>query len=215
MKLIEDVLNLAIYEMNANGGPVKEVRPNEGPQVNKYLSAIGLPPGNQWCAAFVYWLINYSLQKYDIENPLLKSGYCPHVALWGQEKKIYSLSPERGDIFYVMDNHPAEPWYHTGLVMRAFAGEIETIEGNASPDGSANGDGIYIRRRPMGNLSFVKWWKLVADPEGKKFKVFLDGKELGEAPIIENQSYLPVRLFAEKLKKSIKVDNAKKQIFLI
>src|SRR5581483_5479908 len=36
---------------------------NTGPQVNQYLAAAGVPPGNPWCASFVTWSLGQAGHK--------------------------------------------------------------------------------------------------------------------------------------------------------
>jgi hypothetical protein len=48
----------------------KEENDNGGPQINIFLSSVGLRSGNSWCAAFV----RYVLDKANIKNPNVRSG---------------------------------------------------------------------------------------------------------------------------------------------
>lgn len=49
---------------------IKEIgTTNTGPEVNNYLKSAGVPPGNAWCGAFVYWALKQNGIKGVSENP--------------------------------------------------------------------------------------------------------------------------------------------------
>jgi hypothetical protein len=196
MKLIDRVLEIAYSEMKEGGNKKETEGSNSGPQVRKYLASVGITWPDQWCAAFVYYCINKVCINQNLKNLLRPTGYCPYIAEWGKNNKIYSSDPEKGDIFLLMDNiNP--PWKHTGFVTQVMSATVvKTIEGNTNNDGSANGDGIYERSRSTGSLAFVKWWKLYPDTG---IPIVIDGKEITKGFLKDNNTYVPVRDLCEAM----------------
>lgn len=125
---------------------------NSGDDVDAYLSSVGLPPHNFWCAAFIYWCAKKVSADLSITNPLYKTGGC--LAHWNNTKgvKITKINAVNnpslikvGSIF-IMDHGGGMG--HTGIVERIDGGFIHTIEGNSNPAGSSNGIGVFrlVRR---------------------------------------------------------------------
>jgi len=157
MQAIERLVKIAAAEVG-----VKEVPRNRGPRVEEYLRSAGVPPGEPWCMAFVFWCF----QRAAIEG-YPRSGYCPDVWEWarrngvlvdGRQGKPRSGAPARGDVMLLMDAEGRMGAFHTGIVERANGdGTVTTIEGNTGPDGGADGDGVYQKRRPIWKCDFVRW----------------------------------------------------------
>lgn len=174
---------------------------NAGPQVNEYLRAVGLPPGNPWCAAFVYWSVSEEAKARQIEPPFLRSGYCPTIHQWAKDAGILHTTPQRGDAFLVLRDYPEGRFAsHIGLVASVSSGRYATIEGNTNGGGSADGDGVYQRSRPNDNRSvFIRWGRLlpaaVTDPA--TFSLVVNGKAIANMPVVGGRSLCPLRAWAD------------------
>lgn len=136
---------------------------NTGVEVNAYLRSVGLPPGNPWCAAFVYWAIAAEAEARKLEVPFLRSGYCPDIHAWGRSAGIVRPTPERGDAFLVLAQYTDGLWAsHIGFVLEAAGGRIQTVEGNASAGFSNEGDGVYSLSRPFTDrIVPLRWSRLL------------------------------------------------------
>lgn len=216
MDIIKKVLEIAYKEMN-EGGNKKEIwGSNSGPQVNKYLESVGITVPSAWCMAFVYYCVNRACQEMGVQNPLVKTGYCPDTARWAKSNKVYFTTDgfKTGDIFLLMDRE-ADPWFHTGFVVKVLSDtKILTIEGNTNPGGSANGDGIYERERGISNTAFVGWHELIKDTvKQKNFPIGLGKNIISKAVILtDGKAYAPVRELCEAL--GYNVDAQKESIML-
>jgi hypothetical protein len=116
---------------------------NKGPEVNQYLASVGLPPGNSWCMAFVYWCFNKASVQLAIENPLTKTGGVLNE--YSHEKLNQVHTPQAGDIF-IMDL--GSGLGHTGIVESVAAdGTLHTIEGNTNDEGGREGYEVARRTR--------------------------------------------------------------------
>ncbi|MGF6926081.1 hypothetical protein QFZ48_001581 [Chitinophaga sp. W2I13] len=138
---------------------VMEVPPgsNRGPQVEAYLASTNTPPGNYWCAAFVYWCFKKAAADLGIANPVVKTAGC--LDHWNKTKALKITTAKAinnpslivpGSIF--IKSHGGG-FGHTGIVTAVNGGFIETIEGNSNPNGSSNGIGVFrIKFRKINSI---------------------------------------------------------------
>lgn len=121
---------------------------NHGARVEEYLACAGLPPGNPWCAAFVYWCFEQAAREFGIENPLVKTGYCPTILNWGHKVEITHQQPQPGDLFLVFHVvNGVRRVAHVGFVRSVVNTGWSTIEGNSNDDGSREGYEVCVNAR--------------------------------------------------------------------
>ncbi|MEU1074303.1 MULTISPECIES: CHAP domain-containing protein [unclassified Streptomyces] len=98
--------------------------------------------GYPWCAAFVAWCAD----KAGAASLYPKTAGCEVAVEWFKRAKRFSEYPAVGaQVFYGPGGGT-----HTGIVYdydEDPSGYIYTIEGNTNLDGSAEGDGVYLRKR--------------------------------------------------------------------
>ncbi len=127
---------------------VREQGNNAGPAVSAFLASVGLGSGYSWCMAFVYWAFGQGADSMGVKNPLVRTGGC--MKQWNETKCFKTTTdPQPGDIF-IMDLGGGAG--HTGIVVSVDRDEIHCIEGNTNDNGSANGDGVYLRTRLRKNI---------------------------------------------------------------
>jgi peptidoglycan hydrolase-like protein with peptidoglycan-binding domain len=136
---------------------------NRGPPVEKYLAAVGLPPGHAWCVAFLIWCAKEACQRLGAVCPL------PPVAsvhvLWNrtpETMRIPPSAPQEEDLrlvkpgaLYLIDH--GQDMGHAGLVLSATSNGLLGIEGNTNIAGSREGDGVYEKSRRFAaiNLGYI------------------------------------------------------------
>jgi len=117
---------------------------NRGPEVKKYLNAVGLDEGYPWCAAFVSWCF----QQVEIKAPV--SAWVPSFAL--RDKMVYKQGkvlkrlPKYGDVLLIWYKKLKRP-AHIGFIDHWGETWIMSVEGNTNKDGSREGNGVYRKRR--------------------------------------------------------------------
>lgn len=130
---------------------------NKGPEVNQYLASVNCPPGNFWCAGFVYWCFNEAAKKLKRDNPACKTAGC--LFHWNNSsgKKITTREAinnpsliKPGAVF-IMDH--GKGMGHTGIISRVEGGFIYTIEGNSNSGGSRNGIGVFELTRKIASIN--------------------------------------------------------------
>jgi hypothetical protein len=139
----------------ADAGLVREHgRDNRGWEVEAILASVGLPPGQPWCAAWVYWIGDWALRQ---RWPLPKTGSCDVLGEYARQQGMLVTQPSEGDVFLLW--RPSAAFYHTGFVTKVLVGDVyTTVEGNTSDDGSANGWGVLQRqRRRHDGDRFIRW----------------------------------------------------------
>jgi hypothetical protein len=136
----------------------KPVGSNSGPEVDAYLKAAGLGPGNFWCMAFVYWCFDQAAQKAKAANAFPHTAGC--LDAWN---RVRASSPARiltagqaaanpalvkPGMVFILDHGGGNG--HTGFVVGQTGGALHTIEGNSNDSGSANGVGVFeLNRRSV------------------------------------------------------------------
>ncbi|MDQ3021294.1 MAG: CHAP domain-containing protein [Bacteroidota bacterium] len=158
--LLKEVVKVAASQKNVMEKPLGS---NSGPEVNKYLASVGLPPGLFWCMAFVHWCFENAAISLARNNPAVKTGGC--IDHWNRTKGKRILSADAvnkttlvkpGQIFIISHGGGAG---HTGIVEKVEGGFIHTIEGNSNPSGSRNGIGVFSLQRKIGkiNRGFIEY----------------------------------------------------------
>jgi peptidoglycan hydrolase-like protein with peptidoglycan-binding domain len=150
-------LNLRALQIAESQEGVKEATgKNDGPIVEGYLKEVGLGAGFSWCMAFVVWCYSQAAAQLGAKNPLNKTGGV--LDQWNHTacrkitpSQIDNFQP--GDIF-ILDLGLGHG--HTGMIISKINdGEVATVEGNTNDNGSANGDGVYIRSRHISSFAGI------------------------------------------------------------
>ncbi|NWJ49446.1 MAG: CHAP domain-containing protein [Bacteroidetes bacterium] len=158
--LLNQVIIIAHQQLGVKEEPEGS---NSGPMVNEYLKSVNLPPGNAWCAAFVYWCFEQASARLNRLNPLVKTGSCLYH--WRRTKGIRITSAEAlrnplliepGCIFII---NYGKGKGHTGIVVSVTGDTIQTIEGNTNTSHSANGVGVFALERKVegGSGGFIEY----------------------------------------------------------
>lgn len=176
--MAEQVIKIAASEV----GVEEQGGNNRGKRVEEYLHSVGLGPGDPWCAAFVAWCLREAGVKLGTDG-WPRTGYCPTIETWAKSNKCLSRTPRRGDVFLLLDS---EGPYHTGFVSEVNSdGTVDTIEGNTNRGGSADGDGVFRRKRYVSSCSFVAWHKVLR--LSRKAKIFKNPN--GATIVVDGASY--------------------------
>lgn len=143
---------------------------NRGDEIREYLASVGLPEGHPWCAAFIHWCYRecgevieparryaMALEWHRKERRVWeRGGWAPDTA------RVFRRISEDGDHFAL--------WYdnlgrigHTGLIIGESEKYIDTVEGNTSPGGSREGDGVYLRRRLKRTIHCISRWPITTE----------------------------------------------------
>jgi hypothetical protein len=144
--LLSDVLDIARSQVGVMEIPAGS---NEGPEVNKYQDTVGIPHGDPWCMAFVYWCFNQACKKLKVPNPVYKTGSVIDEWNNAKAKKITAAAAKTntslvlpGQIFTISTGGG---YGHAGFIEKIEGGLLTTIEGNTNTNGSSEGIGVFRR----------------------------------------------------------------------
>ncbi|OGU59527.1 MAG: hypothetical protein A2X64_08260 [Ignavibacteria bacterium GWF2_33_9] len=153
--MLQEVLKVAFSQIGVMEVPEGS---NSGPQVNKYLASVNVPPHNYWCASFVYWCFNEAAKNLGRDNPLVKTGGC--IRHWNKTNGTKLLAKDainnpsliKPGYVFIIDHGAGKG--HTGIVEKVDGGFVHTIEGNSNPNGSSNGIGVFnITKRKINSIN--------------------------------------------------------------
>lgn len=136
---------------------------NTGPAVDQYLKAVGLEPGQPWCAAFWCWSIRKAAADLKVENPVKMSGSCRTLANWAAESGILRQVPIAGGAFLRWSTVGGEyRAAHIGHVTEVRGANFWTIEGNSNNTGGREGRAVVtLRREATAQYRFIDWAELL------------------------------------------------------
>ena len=151
--------------MIAAGEEAKQVREvpknsNCGPEVNEYLRRVGVPPGNSWCCAFVYWCFDEAAKKMGRSNPMVKTAGC--LNHWNnagaqgaqrirKQEAVENPGLVKSGMILIIDHGGGLG--HTGLVEKVEGALLTTIEGNTDASRSREGGGVYRLSRKIVDIN--------------------------------------------------------------
>ena len=95
--------------------------------------------GYPWCAVFVSWCA----MKAGVADLFPRTASTDYGAAWFKQRGQWSEYPAvPAQVFFGTNGD----MYHTGLVVDFDADTITTVEGNTNTSGSAEGDGVYLKK---------------------------------------------------------------------
>ena len=124
---------------------------NTGPEIDRFLSSVGLDPGYSWCAAFV----SYSLQVAEPMPafPTTRSALARHFRVSGHAVDIRravasNMLYEPGTI--IGWRRGTSIYGHLGFIIYGQGAHMRTVEGNTSSGAAGSqfdGGGVHLRQR--------------------------------------------------------------------
>ncbi|AJC54012.1 hypothetical protein [Streptomyces sp. 769] len=161
----------------------KHVGFREGPNNQNPFSAHYGRDHESWCADFVSYC-GWASGNHDV---IPNYSYCPNGVAYYRSKGRFSEYPViGGPVFYGPGGS-----HHTGICIGYTADTITTIEGNTNNDGSAEGNGVYLKSRSRKSTNVYGYGipdfpegVVLADPAWKgKVGVVYFGQEASAADI--------------------------------
>lgn len=151
---------------------VREKGSNAGPDVERFLAAIGLPRGYSWCMAFVHFCVKEVDKRSGLpENWLLPSGHV--LTVWNHSPKGARRADPVVGAIVIWQHTPGGRQSnrgHCGVVTKVLPdGSFETVEGNtaAQEDIVREGEGVHrrVRKRKSPGSMVLKGFLVPWDQE--------------------------------------------------
>lgn len=144
-------LTLAIVKEARKHIGVKETAHNSGPYIDDWLLRVRRKPGNPWCVAFAWCMLDDACASLGI----VLRAYLPPVAgghlmiQMAKERKAWTDVPGPGFIFAI--DHGTSGGgarlSHVGIVVELDGDRMRTIEGNTNEAGSREGNCVAAKSR--------------------------------------------------------------------
>jgi hypothetical protein len=133
---------------------VREVKSNEGPEINRWLDHVRLPPGHAYCAAMVSCVIDDAARKIGIAPKLNRSGSALRLLDLNPTLEIsltdaMALMRDGRPVVYVIDHGTGKG--HTGFACGLVGDECfldtsgNTMPSKTTPAKDRQGQGVYER----------------------------------------------------------------------
>jgi hypothetical protein len=161
--LIAEVLKTATAEIGVVEDPPAS---NRGKRVEEYLRSAGVPPGNAWCVAFVFFCFSTAAKTRRVKNPMAEADCRTGgvLDLWNRAQRARNVivlprtdalnDPERvkPGMIFIIDTGGGHG--HAGLVTGVTGNRLDTIEGNTNDTGSRDGIGVFRHNgRTVGSIN--------------------------------------------------------------
>jgi len=162
---------LLVAAANAFVGVGEEGGDNRGQMVELFLREVRQPPGQPWCAAFVYHVGYWSHYDHIARRsswPLPATASCEELGKYAKPRKILMDEPAMGDVFLLYSKE-LKRFAHAGIIVsvnQKYEGKADTVyvcttvEGNTNEDGSRNGTNTLSKTRRFSASAddgFVRW----------------------------------------------------------
>jgi len=143
--LKERALEIALTQVG-----VRESSRNRGRQVDKYHLACGADPAKReaWCVRFVRYCYQEAADILDMRSPLPRTSGV--LRLWELAPDIVRVKELGPCDIFIIDKGGGKG--HAGIVEMNSNHEVHTVEGNTDYGGEREGDGVYYRKRKIGEI---------------------------------------------------------------
>jgi hypothetical protein len=139
-----------VFEAHKHIG-VKEVGHNDGPEVAGWLARVFRKPGNAWCAAWAWCMLDDACTALGLVNPMPPTAGVHLLIERAKLQGAWSDEPGPGFIFAIdhgRDKH-GNRIGHCGIVLDVGDGTLATIEANTNEAGSREGDCVAVKTRKL------------------------------------------------------------------
>lgn len=157
-------LNDKIIEVARKYVGTVETGRNSGPVIDLWLHAVGARPGDPWCAAFAWGMLDEAARKLGLANPQRPTASV-HWLWRTAHTRAKTGKPVPGSIFCI--DHGGGKG-HCGIVVGELPGKepgIRTIEGNTNAAGEREGTMVRERERFQleVNLGYLDFSQVAVD----------------------------------------------------
>jgi hypothetical protein len=136
---IKSVLQLAQSQVGYHEGKTAGHNNNDQ-KYSDQLPGFTWSDGQPWCATFVQWCLWQA--GIAVPTGARSAGCAASVAAYRKAGRFTEYPVIGGQVFYGKNGGT-----HTGIVLRWDETHVWAIEGNTNTDGSAEGDGVYLKKR--------------------------------------------------------------------
>ncbi|MFI9205300.1 CHAP domain-containing protein [Streptomyces sp. NPDC053048] len=134
----QNIINIAKAEVGYHEGR-SDGHWNNHQRYSPAVPGLEWSQNQAWCATFVSWCA----MKAGLADLYPRTASCLTGVAWFKQRKRFSEYPAVGSQVFFGSGGGA----HTGLVYAYDDDFVYTVEGNTNAGGSAEGDGVYLKKR--------------------------------------------------------------------
>lgn len=123
---------------------VVEAARNSGPEIDGWLRRAGGKPGDAWCAAFAWCMLDDAIHALGLVNPMPGTTSVHGLIQQAHQRQAWWPQPGPGYVFGVDHGHGQG---HCGIVIDVAGANLATIEGNTTKVGEREGKYVLVRTR--------------------------------------------------------------------
>ncbi len=123
---------------------VTETARNSGPEIDGWLRRVGSDPGNPWCAAFAWCVLDDAIKALGLVNHMPGTASVHKLFERAHQFHAWWTEPTPGVIFGI--DHGGGKG-HCGIVIDVAGVHLATIEGNTGREGEREGKHVLVRSR--------------------------------------------------------------------
>jgi hypothetical protein len=130
---------------------------NRGPEIERWLANVGRPPGDPWCMAFAWSVVDEACRRIELPNPIPPCASV--VRMWESLPDGCKLAEPVVGCWAFHRDADNPRLGHVGFIDALERGGTGTfsIEGNSNGEGSRTGGGVW-RHTPR--LRPLSYWSL-------------------------------------------------------
>lgn len=134
---------------------VKEVAPNSGPEIDAWLARVFRRPGNPWCAAFAWAMIDDACKACLLENRMPATAGVHLMIARAKQLNAWTREPGPGYVYAIDHGRSATGSRigHCGIVVEVADDHIMEISGNTNEAGSREGNAVALKSRPLSAIT--------------------------------------------------------------
>jgi hypothetical protein len=134
---------------------IEEVGENDGPEVRTWLARVYRKPGNPWCAAFAWCMLDDACAALGLVNPFPPTAGVHLLVARAKVAGAWTNESGAGHIFAIDHTQPGgHRLGHCGIVVEVPDDKnILTIEGNGNEAGSREGRFVLSKLRPQDSIT--------------------------------------------------------------
>lgn len=137
---IRSVLQLAQSQIGYHEGKSASGRWNNVQKYSDQVAGLGWSDGQPWCATFANWC--FTQAGVVVPAGAVTASCATGVAAYKKAKRFTAYPVIGAQVFYGTGGGK-----HTGIVKAYDDTYVWAVEGNTNDDGSAEGDGVYVKKR--------------------------------------------------------------------
>jgi hypothetical protein len=158
MGMRDDLVNLLISQQGYHEGRDPGGDWNNVQKFSEETPGLEWSDGQPWCAVFEAWGAN----KVGFADKWPMTASCAEAVSWWQAQGRLTEYPVLGGPLYMGDGGGS----HTEVVWKFDADTVWSVGGNTNDNGSAEGDGVYLKQRPRRGPGSPTYYGVPDYPEG-------------------------------------------------